>query len=100
MEYIALFDLDGVILDTEGQYTLVWNRIGEKYGKEKAGYMAMKQFKIGWTYEEVMEAVQDGYFVLLNTYENKYSYYEYYQYRKYNPKYVLFENGKVVSIND
>ena len=35
MEYIALFDLDGVILDTEGQYTLVWNRIGEKYGKEK-----------------------------------------------------------------
>ena len=23
-----------------------------------------------------------------------------YQYRKYNPKYVLFENGKVVSIND
>ena len=35
MDYIALFDLDGVILDTEGQYTLVWNRIGEKYGKEK-----------------------------------------------------------------
>lgn len=75
-------------------------KLKKKYGKEKAGYMAMKQFKIGWTYEEVMEAVQDGYFVLLNTYENKYSYYEYYQYRKYNPKYVLFENGKVVSIND
>lgn len=75
-------------------------KLKKKYGKEKAGYMAMKQFKIGWSYEEVMEAVQDGYFVLLNTYENKYSYYEYYQYRKYNPKYVLFENGKVVSIND
>ena len=47
-----------------------------------------------------MEAVQDGYFVLLNTYENKYSYYVSYQYRKYNPKYVLFEIGKVVSIID
>lgn len=62
--------------------------------------MAMKQFKIGWTYEEVMKAVQDGYFELINTYENIYSYYEYYQYRKYYPKNVLFENGKVVSIND
>lgn len=75
-------------------------KLRKKYGTQKAGYMAMKQFRIGWTYEEVMEAVQDGYFELLNTYENKYSYYEYYQYRQYYPKYVLFENGKVVSIND
>lgn len=72
----------------------------KKYGAQKAGYMANKQFKIGWTYEEVKEAVNGGYFELLNTYENKYSYYEYYQYRKYYPKYVLFENGKVVSINN
>lgn len=27
----ALFDLDGVILDTEGQYTEIWREIGEKY---------------------------------------------------------------------
>ena len=67
---------------------------------QKAGYMANKQFRIGWTYEEVKEAIGDEYFELLNTYENKYSYYEYYQYRKYYPKYVLFENGKVASIND
>lgn len=33
MDYIALFDLDGVILDTESDYTLFWNRIGEEYGK-------------------------------------------------------------------
>mgnify|MGYP004481814589 FL=1 len=75
-------------------------RLRKKYGPQKAGFMADKQFKIGWTYEEVKEAVNGGYFELLNTYENKYSYYEYYQYRKYYPKYVLFENGKVVSIND
>jgi len=27
----ALFDFDGVVMDTEPQYTLFWNRIGEQY---------------------------------------------------------------------
>ena len=27
----ALFDFDGVIMDTEGQYTLFWDRMGKKY---------------------------------------------------------------------
>ena len=27
----ALFDFDGVVMDTETQYTLFWNKIGEKY---------------------------------------------------------------------
>ena len=27
----ALFDLDGVILDTEPQYTIFWNEQGRKY---------------------------------------------------------------------
>lgn len=27
----ALFDLDGVVVDTEGQYTVFWTRIGEEY---------------------------------------------------------------------
>lgn len=75
-------------------------KLRKKYGAEKAGYMASRQIRIGWTYDEVNEAVNGGYFELLNTYETKYSYYEYYQYRKYNPRYILFENGKVVSIND
>lgn len=26
-----LFDLDGVIFDTEGQYSIFWNQIGEEY---------------------------------------------------------------------
>lgn len=31
----ALFDFDGVIMDTETQYTRFWNRIGEEYLKRK-----------------------------------------------------------------
>ena len=27
----ALFDLDGVIVDTEGEYSIFWKRIGERY---------------------------------------------------------------------
>ena len=30
MQTIALFDLDGVIVDTEGQYTLFWEKIGKR----------------------------------------------------------------------
>ena len=30
----ALFDLDGVILDTESQYDIIWGRIGKKYHPE------------------------------------------------------------------
>ena len=29
----ALFDCDGVIVDTEGQYTVFWNEMGQKYGR-------------------------------------------------------------------
>lgn len=35
---IILFDLDGVILDTESQYTRHWNELGEKYlGQQNFG---------------------------------------------------------------
>ena len=27
----ALFDLDGVIVDTESQYSIYWNNVGVKY---------------------------------------------------------------------
>ena len=27
----VLFDFDGVIVDTEGQYSLFWNKIGQDY---------------------------------------------------------------------
>ena len=27
----ALFDFDGVVMDTESQYTIYWNGVGRKY---------------------------------------------------------------------
>ena len=27
----SLFDLDGVVLDTEGQYSVFWGNVGKKY---------------------------------------------------------------------
>ena len=30
----ALFDFDGVVMDTETQYTIFWNKIGEIYHSE------------------------------------------------------------------
>ena len=34
LKKVALFDLDGVVLDTEGQYTVFWQTIGERYCAE------------------------------------------------------------------
>lgn len=34
----ALFDLDGVIFDTEPQYSLFWGNIGRRYRPETAGF--------------------------------------------------------------
>lgn len=30
----ALFDFDGVVMDTESQYTIYWNEVGRKYHPE------------------------------------------------------------------
>ena len=32
----VLFDLDGVIVDTEGQYSLFWKQIGEEFSCKRA----------------------------------------------------------------
>ena len=36
-QIVALFDLDGVILDTESQYTIFWEQVGLDY-LGKAGF--------------------------------------------------------------
>ena len=39
---LFLFDLDGVVFDTEGQYSLFWNRVGEKYKGDSDFAMKIK----------------------------------------------------------
>lgn len=43
-EMAVLFDFDGVVMDTEPQYTVFWNEQGRKYlGKEDYGHMIKGQ---------------------------------------------------------
>ena len=35
---VALFDFDGVVMDTESQYTIHWNKQSEKYGLDIADF--------------------------------------------------------------
>ena len=34
----ALFDFDGVVMDTESQYTIYWNKVGRKYHPEMENF--------------------------------------------------------------
>ena len=34
----ALFDFDGVVMDTESQYTIYWNGVGRKYRPDKENF--------------------------------------------------------------
>ena len=72
----------------------------KKYGVRKAGLMARGLYEIGWSYNEVKESIGDAYFECVHTYENRYGYYERYQHREYAPSYLLFENGRLISIYD
>ena len=63
----ALFDCDGVIVDTEGQYTVFWNEMGQKYvndenfgSKEKQRDIteALNRFEIKMNYDYVPGIVE------------------------------------------
>ena len=75
---IILFDFDGVIADTEEQYTLFWNRKGKEYlGQENFGHtikgQTLKQISAGWFKDkqrEFLEEIEPE----LNEYERNLSY--------------------------
>ena len=50
----ALFDLDGVVLDTESQYTIFWDRQGEKYLNRKGFCATIKG--------QTLTQIYDGHF--------------------------------------
>lgn len=36
--FCALFDMDGVLIDTEGQYDVIWKHLGDKYNSETENF--------------------------------------------------------------
>lgn len=73
----ALFDFDGVVMDTEGQYTIYWDKQGEKYLNETDFGKRIKGQTLSQIYDkhfanrpEVQEQITAG----LNAYEAGMSY--------------------------
>ena len=61
---IILFDFDGVIADTEGQYTIFWNKKGKEYlGLENFGLtikgQTFKQISAGWFKDKQRELYEE-----------------------------------------
>lgn len=74
---IVLFDFDGVIADTETQYTEFWNRIGREYlGQDDFGHTIKGQtlVQIFGKYFEGMEREQEEIVPQLNEFEANMSY--------------------------
>ena len=74
---VALFDLDGVITDTESQYSLFWNRMGKDYlGLEDFG-MTIKGQTLVQIFDKYFEGrlkEQADIVTQLNEYERNMSY--------------------------
>lgn len=74
---IALFDFDGVIADTESQYTVFWNRMGSDYlGLENFGHTIKGQtlVQIFGKYFSGMEKEQAEIVPMLDEFERNMSY--------------------------
>jgi len=74
---IALFDLDGVIMDTESQYSIFWNQMGKEYlGIEDFGRIIKGQtlFQIFGRHFEGMIREQEEIVRRLDEYEMNMSY--------------------------
>lgn len=74
---IALFDLDGVIMDTESQYSIFWNMMGKEYlGLDDFGRIIKGQtlFQIFGGHFEGMAREQEEIVRRLNEYEAGMSY--------------------------
>lgn len=74
---IVLFDFDGVIADTESQYTVFWNRMGKEYlGLENFGLTIKGQtlVQIFDKYFNAMTTEQEEVVTSLNAFEQKMSY--------------------------
>lgn len=74
---VALFDFDGVVVDTESQYSLFWHRMGQDYlGRDDLETVIKGQTLnfIYQTYFPSMEKVQEEITARLNVYEQEMRY--------------------------
>ena len=78
MTVAALFDCDGVIIDTEPQYTIFWDEVGRKYLPEYENFgkiiKGQTLVQIYNRYFSGMEKEQTDITEALNRYENQMSY--------------------------
>lgn len=74
----ALFDFDGVVMDTESQYTIYWNEVGRKYHPETENFgLIIKGQTLAQIYDrhfKGMDAVQAEITAGLNKFESKMKY--------------------------
>ena len=71
---VALFDFDGVIMDTETQYTVFWNEQGLKYLNEEDFGRRIKGQTLTQIYEKYFSALpeaQQEITALLNVFEKR-----------------------------
>lgn len=75
---VALFDFDGVVMDTEKQYTVYWDKVGESYHPELPHFGALiKGQTLNQIYEKYfagMDAEQRKITEGLNEFESKMKY--------------------------
>lgn len=77
MKLAALFDFDGVIMDTEGQYSIFWDEQGKKYLNEDDFGQRIKGQTLQQIYDkhfEGMNEIQQRMTDSLNRYESEMSY--------------------------
>lgn len=81
-------------LCTEERYLNLRKRFGEKTSLK----ILKGKFEIGMTLEAVRESLRGQYFEPTNTFDSAGGLYQQYQYLKYSPVYLMFRNGKLISI--
>lgn len=96
----ALFDFDGVVMDTEAQYSLFWNEVGKKYYPEQEAFgRLIKGQTLTQIYGKFFQGMEEDQLQItaaLNRFENEMSY-------EYVPGVVDFmkelrENGVKIAI--
>lgn len=55
----ALFDFDGVVMDTESQYSIFWNGVGEKYRRESGFGRIIKGMTLTQIYDRYFSGLKE-----------------------------------------